>query len=126
MATKLVTAVRQALGDETSESKQMFAMASLSATSLDVVGHYAAAQEAASNGKFGEARLNLLKAVALDPQFGVGYQLLAVASRNMGQLQDAEKYSREALRFLDRMTERERYTTRGSLIRVDRRLSRRA
>ena len=55
-ATKLVTVVRQALGDDTSDSAQLFAMASLSATSLDVVRHYAAAQDAASNGKFEEAR----------------------------------------------------------------------
>ena len=34
----------------------MFAMTNLSATSLDVVRLYAAAQEAASNNKFEEAR----------------------------------------------------------------------
>ena len=43
VATKLVTAVRKALGDDTSDSAQMFAMADLSATSLEVVRHYAAA-----------------------------------------------------------------------------------
>ena len=117
-ATRLVTTVRKALGDEASESAQMFAMASLSATSLDVVRHYAAAQEAASNGKFDEALQRASKAVELDPKFGVGYQLLAVASRNQGKLQDAEKYINEALRYLDGMTERERYTTRGYLFRV--------
>src|SRR5207244_747860 len=36
-ATKLVTTVRKALGDEASQSDQMFAMTSVSATSLDVV-----------------------------------------------------------------------------------------
>ena len=39
VATRLVTRVRRALGDEASESAQMFAMASLSTTSLDVVRH---------------------------------------------------------------------------------------
>jgi serine/threonine protein kinase/tetratricopeptide (TPR) repeat protein/DNA-binding MarR family transcriptional regulator len=117
-ATKLVTTVRKALGDETKESAQLFAMASLSATSLDVVRLYAAAQDAASKGRFDEARQQALKAVELDPKFGVGYQLLAVASRNMGQLQDAEAYIKQALQFLDGMTERERYTTRGFFYRV--------
>jgi tetratricopeptide (TPR) repeat protein len=117
-ATKLVTTVRKALGDEAPESAQLFAMASLSATSLDVVRLYAAAQDAASKGKFDEARQQALKAVELDPKFGVGYQLLAVSSRNMGQLQDAEKYINEALKYLDGMTERERYTTRGFYYRV--------
>ena len=86
-----MTTVRTALGDEASESAQMFAMASLSATSLDVVRHYAAAQEASSNNRFEEARASLLKAVELDPKFGIGYQLLAVLSRNLGQLQEAEQ-----------------------------------
>ena len=118
VATRLVATVRTALGDETSESAQIFAMASLSATSLDVVRYYAAAQEAASNNRFEEARGHLLKAVAIDPTFGVGYQLLAVAARNLGQLQDAEKYINESLRYLDGMTERERFSTRGFYYRV--------
>jgi tetratricopeptide (TPR) repeat protein len=117
-ATKLVTVVRRALGDDTSDSAQLFAMASLSATSLDVVRHYAAAQDAASNGRFEEARQSALKAVELDPKFGVGYQLLAVASRNMGRQQDAEKYINEALRHVDGMTERERFSTRGMFFRL--------
>ena len=37
-----MTAVRKALGDDTSDSAQMFAMASLSTTSLEVLRHYAA------------------------------------------------------------------------------------
>jgi eukaryotic-like serine/threonine-protein kinase len=118
VATRLVTTVRRALGDEASESAQMFAMASLSATSLDVVREYAAAQDAASNGKFEDARKFAQKAVELDPKFGIGYQLLSVASRNMGNLQDAEMYINQALSYLDGMTERERYTTRGMFYRV--------
>jgi eukaryotic-like serine/threonine-protein kinase len=117
-ATKLVTTVRKALGDETSESSQLFAMASLSATSLDVVRLYAASQNAASQGKFDEALQNASKAVELDPKFGVGYQLMATASRNLGKLPDAEMYIKQALQFLDGMTERERYSTRGFFYRV--------
>ena len=92
-ATKLVSTVRTALGDPTSESDQIFAMTSLSAASIDVVRHYAAAMEFQSNNKFEDARQSLLKAVALDPKFGVGYLALAGASRNMGLMQDAQKYS---------------------------------
>src|SRR5688572_17720698 len=117
-ATQLMTNVRTALGDEASESAQMFAMASLSATSLDVVRHYAAGQEASSNNRFEEARASFLKAVELDPKFGVGYQLLAVQSRNLGQLAEADKYINEALQYLDGMTERERYSTRGMYYRL--------
>ena len=118
VATNLVATVRKALGDDASESAQMFAMASLSVTSLDVVRLYVAAREALSNGRFEEARQGALKAVELDPKFGIGYQLLAVASRNLGRRQDAEKYINEAVRYLDGMTERERYSTRGMFYRV--------
>ena len=117
-ATELMTTVRTALGDQASESAQMLAMASLSATSFDVVRHYATAQEASSNGRFEEARADLLKAVEVDPEFGIGYHLLAVLSRNLGQLQEADKYINEALQYLDGMTERERYSTRGMYYRL--------
>jgi hypothetical protein len=54
-----------------------------------------------------------LKAVELDPKFGLGYQSAAAMSRNVGKLEDAEKYAKEALRSLDTMTERERFNVRG-------------
>jgi serine/threonine protein kinase/tetratricopeptide (TPR) repeat protein len=113
-ATKLVTTVRKALGDETSDSAQLLAMKSLSTTSMAVAGRYAAAIEAQSNNKFEEARQNFLKAVELDPNFGLGYQGLALMSRNLGKLQDAEKYNTEALRHLEGMTDRERFAVRAS------------
>jgi tetratricopeptide (TPR) repeat protein len=118
VATRLITRVRNALGDDESESSQMFAMTSVSATSLEVARHYAVALEASTNNKFEDAQQNLLKAVAVDPMFGIGFQSLAVVSRNLGKLQDAEKYMSEALRHLDGMTERERYNTRGMQFRL--------
>jgi tetratricopeptide (TPR) repeat protein len=112
-----VATVRRALGDE-SDSARLYEKTSLSTTSLEAVRHYALAQNAASNGKFEEALQLASKAVDIDPGFGVSYQLLAVASRNLGRLQDAEKYSRESLRHLDGMTERERYSSRGFFYRI--------
>ena len=113
-ATKLVTTVRKALGDGTSDSAQLLAMRSLSTTSIEVASHYATAMEAQTNGKFEEARQSLLKAVELDPEFGLGYQGLALISRNLGKLQDADKYNTEALRHLERMTDRERFAVRAA------------
>jgi tetratricopeptide (TPR) repeat protein len=113
VATKLATTVRTALGDKTSESAQLFAMDALSATSLDVVHEYAAAMESLSNSRFEEALRGFSKAVVLDPNFGLGYAGMAVASRNLDKQQDAQNYIKEAIRHLDRMTERERYRTRG-------------
>jgi eukaryotic-like serine/threonine-protein kinase len=117
-AAGLATAVRTGLGDQPSESSKIFAMTSLSTTSLDVVREYAAAQEASSNNRFDEAIQHAAKSVALDPKFGIGYQVLAFSSRNIGKVQDAEKYIREALKYLDGMTERERFSTRGMFYRI--------
>jgi len=113
VATTLATAMRKALGDATSDAAQRFAMETLSTTSLDVVRQYADAMEAVSNNRFDEARQRFGKAVELDPNFGLGYAGMAMMSRNLGQQQDAERYIKEAVRHIDRMTERERYRTRG-------------
>jgi serine/threonine protein kinase len=112
-ATRLAATVRTALGDETSESDQMFAMTSLSATSLDVVRHYVAGMEAASNNRQDEARQQFAAALEKDPKFGIAYTSLAASLRNLGRPQEAEKYLNESLRYLDGMTERERLSTRG-------------
>ena len=78
-----------------------------------MASQYAAAVNAQSKGNAEAALASFAKAVELDPKFGLGYQGLAVMSRNLGRLQDAEKYAGEALQYLDNMTERERYATRG-------------
>ena len=113
-ATRLVTTVRRALGDETSDSAQLLAMKSLSTTSMEVAANYAAALAAQSNGQFEEARQRYQKTVDLEPDFGLGYQGLAIMSRNLGRLQDAQKYSLEALNHLEGMTGRERLAVRAS------------
>src|SRR5688572_22415972 len=111
---RLVTAVRTALGDTTSDDDQMFAMRTMTATRLDVARYYAAAFEAQSDGKADETIKNLQAAIALDPKTsGLGYQGLAIISRNLDNIDDAKKYIAEALSHLDGMTEREQITTRG-------------
>ena len=112
-AARLMAGVRQALGDNTSQSAQLFAMRSISASSLEVVSYYAEAVEAQAKGQFEQARQSYLKAVGLEPTFGLGYQGLAAMSQNQFRQDEAEKYSKEALRYLDGMTERERFATRA-------------
>ena len=117
-ANRLVARIRTALGDVESEADQIFAMTSLSVTSLDVVKHYAEGMAAQSNNRFEEARQSFARAVELDPKFGLAYSSLAGVSRNLGRVQDAENYSKQALQFLDGMSERERFSTRGFYYRV--------
>jgi tetratricopeptide (TPR) repeat protein len=113
--TKLGTAIRKALGDATSESAQRLSMETLSAESLEAVHEYAAGLDAQSAGKFEETLQHVSRAVDLDPNFGMAYTVMAGAYRNLGRFQDAEKYIREAIKHIDRMTERERYRTRAML-----------
>jgi serine/threonine protein kinase/tetratricopeptide (TPR) repeat protein len=114
-ATDLGNRVRTALGDSTSDSTRRFATEKLSATSLEVVREYALAMQALSSSKFPEARAAFERALKVDPNFGLAYAGLASTASNMGQPQDAEKFVKEAIRHVDRMTERERLRTRGLL-----------
>jgi serine/threonine protein kinase/tetratricopeptide (TPR) repeat protein len=111
--TELASEVRRALGDDTSDSAQRFAMETLSAASLDVVRDYAMGMEALSDSRNEDARKSFLSAVQRDPKFGAAYAAMAIASANVGQQREAEKHVKEAVRHLDGMTERERYRTRG-------------
>jgi serine/threonine protein kinase/tetratricopeptide (TPR) repeat protein len=118
VAADLAAEVLDALGDDTSDEARRFAVASWTASSLDVVHQYAVGVEAQVNGKFEEAREAFLKAVTLDPNFGSGYMGLAVMSETTGRQQDAVKYITEAVRHVDRMTERERFRVRASFYTV--------
>lgn len=113
VVTNLADDVREALGDDTSDTAQRFAREALSATSLDVVGAYARGMEALSRSQFTEAAQGFADAVKLDPGFGMGYAALGIVSNNLGRKQEAAKYIEEAMSRLDSMTERERFRTRG-------------
>jgi len=118
MVAKLATTVRRALGEKTSEADQLFAMRSISTGNLEVISHYAAGIELQSKGRYEAAIEKFQQAVALDPNFGLGYQSLSVNLRNIGRVQESEKNAKEALRHLDGMTERERFSTRGNYYRI--------
>jgi eukaryotic-like serine/threonine-protein kinase len=111
--TRLAATIRTALGDETSESAQLFAMETLNARSLEVIQFYSRAMDALSRGKYEEARQQAQNAAQLDPDFGAAYGIMAAASQSLGQRQEAEKYIKEAVAHLDKVTERERYRMRG-------------
>ena len=113
VATSLADTVREALGDDTSDSAQRFAMETLSGDVARRRSRVRARHGSDVGSKFDDALQSFSKAVALDPKFGVAYGAMAATSRNLERQQDAEKYAKEAIRHLDSMTERERYRTRG-------------
>ena len=111
--TSLAGDVREALGDNESDTAQRFAMETLSATSLDAVRSYAKGMDALSRSQFNDALKAFSETTTQDPKFGLAYAGMAIASSNMGRQQDAEKYVKEAIGLVDGMTERERFRTRG-------------
>ena len=113
VTTKLTSVVRAALGDNTSESAQRFAMETLTTRSLDVIHEYALAMEALSNGKNDEARRRAAKAAELDPKFGSAYGIMAAASEGLDQHDEALQDIGRAVGSLGGVTERERYRIRG-------------
>ena len=117
-AMKLMASVREALGDRKSDSDPIFGKASISTASLEVMRLYASEQEAQSNGKFDEARQHALRITELDPNFGIGYALVAFASRNLGRTEEARQYIAKALDHRAAMTEREKLTTLGMSFRL--------
>lgn len=113
IVTKVATAIRKSLGDDTSDSVKLFAMERLSTASLEAVHEYAKGMEALSNNKNDEAVRRFSKSVELDPDFGLADAGRAIAYRNIVEEENAEKYIKQAISHVDRMTERERYRTRG-------------
>ncbi len=111
--TRLGTTVRTALGDSTSQSAQRLSMETLNSVSLEAVHEYAEGLNSLSAGQFEETKQHLLKATSLDPNFGMAWTVMASAARNLGHQQEASTYIQQALHHIDKMTERERYRTRG-------------
>jgi len=101
------------LGDTTPESAKLAQAETYTSTSLDALHDYAVAQEERSSGKSEEAIQSFLQAIKKDADFGSAYAGLAAMYANKGQREDATKYYKLALEHLDRMTDREKYRTRG-------------
>jgi tetratricopeptide (TPR) repeat protein/predicted Ser/Thr protein kinase len=111
---KLAAPIREALGDTTPESDQLTAAAgSFTAASIEVVHQYSVALDQQYAGKMDAALQSFAKAAELDPNFARAYAGMAAMAVNLGKHQDAEKYVKQAMEHVDRMTDRERYRIRG-------------
>jgi len=110
---RLAAQVRRALGDATPESTQLAAAETFTAGSLEAAHEYALAQNFQWEGNWDEAIRHYQKALDLDPNLGRAYAGLAAVESNRGQRQAAEKDYKEALARIDRMSDREKYRTRG-------------
>jgi eukaryotic-like serine/threonine-protein kinase len=110
---KLAAPVRKALGDTTPVSAQLAVSGPFTAASLEVVHQYSLAMQQQFAGKTADAYQSFSKAAELDPNFARAYSGMSGTSYDLGRQADGEKYIKLAMEHLDRMTERERYHTRG-------------
>ena len=110
---KIAAKTRGALGDTTPESVQLRAAGTFTTSSLEAAHAYAIAQDLQWAGKWEEAIPLYEQAIQFDPNLGRAYAGLASTSANMGRRKDAEKYYQLALAHIDKMSEREKYRTRG-------------
>ena len=109
----LADQMRTALGDTSSESAKLAEAETFTTASLEATHEYAEAQEARYAGKTAEAIKGFRRAVELDPNFGSAYGNLGALYWNDGNQADAINYFKLAMQHIDRMTDREKYRTRG-------------
>ncbi|MBV9073842.1 MAG: protein kinase [Acidobacteria bacterium] len=110
----LAAPIRKALGDTTPASVQFEEVAGgFTADSLEALHENAIGVEQQFAGKFDEAFQSFQKATELDPKFAGAYTGMVAMAQNLGRPQDAEKYMKLAMEHVDRMTDRERYRSRG-------------
>jgi eukaryotic-like serine/threonine-protein kinase len=110
---ELAGKMRRVLGDTTPDSVRKQQEETVTASSLEAVHEYALGQNLQLSGKWEEALKHYSQAVALDQNMGRAYAGMAVMSANLGKKPDAENYYQRAMAHIDRMTDREKYRTRG-------------
>jgi len=110
---RLAAKVRSALGDATANADAVKDTETFTAASLEAAHEYARAQELQSAGDYQNALAAYQAAVKLDPQLGRAYAGMAAVSSNLSNTAGAIDYYKQALGLIDRMTDREKYRTRG-------------
>ena len=109
----LAADVRSKLGGLPSGSAKELSEETFTTTSLEAMKAYSRAQELNRIGERDEAIKEYLRAIQEDPNFGRAYSGLALIYYNRGQEREAEQYFQKAMAQIDRMSEREKYRTRG-------------
>ena len=109
----LAAKMRGVLGDTTPESVKLATAETFTSNSIEAAHDYAVAQELRYAGKSDAAIQSFLSAIQRDPDFGSAYGGVAAMYANQGHRADATKYYKLAMQHVDRMTDREKYRTRG-------------
>lgn len=112
-ANAAAAAIRKKLGDTTPLSAQAAAAETFTSRSLEASQDYAQAQQLLWRGKMEDALGQYRAAIQKDPDLGRAYAGMAATLANLGRNKDAEEMYRLAMSKLDRMSDREKYRTRG-------------
>ena len=113
-AIKVAAKTRAALGDTVPEAVQLAASETFSAASLEAAHDYASGMTAQLDGRWEQAIGEYQLALAKDPSMGRAYAGLAVIENNRGRRAEAERWFKLAMSHVDRMSEREKFRTRGA------------
>jgi serine/threonine protein kinase/tetratricopeptide (TPR) repeat protein len=113
VVNELAGEIRDSLGDVEPGPDSRTAAETFTAGSLPAMSAYARAQELNYQGKHEEAIEAFKEALGFDPDLGRAHAGLGAAYHALGLHEEAEASYREALKHLDRMTEREKYRTLG-------------
>jgi tetratricopeptide (TPR) repeat protein len=106
--------IRAVLGDTTPDSEKRAAAETVTASSLEALQAYEHGQQLARSSKLEEALEAYKQAIALDPGMGRAYAGMAVVYDDLKDVAKTKAAYEEALKRVDRMTEREKYRTLGT------------
>ena len=109
----LASEIREALGDTKARGQRTADAETFTATSLDAMAAYARGQELNYAGRQTDALKAFQEAVTLDPGLARAYSGMGVIYGALKQDAKVEESYQNALKHLDRMTEREKFRTLG-------------
>ncbi len=111
---RVASDLRKRLGDTTPESARLAASETVTASSLEALQAYTRAQDLADANKNEEALAAYQETVELDPNFGRAYAGMGVIYTIFKNEEKTKAAYDEALKLVDRMSEREKYRTLGT------------
>ncbi len=110
---RLAAKVRNGLGDKTANADRVKEAETFTAANLEAAHQYIQAQELQSAGRYDEALAGYQKALDRDPNLGRAYAGMGAVSNSMQNRDAAIANYKKALGLIDRMTNREKFRTRG-------------
>jgi len=111
---ELAARVRATLGDTTPEWAQMAQAETFTSNSLEAAHQYSTAMNLQWAGKYEDAVEAFKRTIELDPNMARAYVGVAVILNNLGRRQEGQEYYKQALAKIDKMSDREKYRTRGA------------